>query len=334
MAIPRQTAIFWRAMSIAGGKSTFQLPADELRRASDKLARLTRLPGAALISGKPNPNVFATEKAALLDDGRTVGLRVYRPHGAVDTKLPLIVNFHGGGFVSGDPYQSEWWCSTIADSVRAVVVSVDYRLAPEHPYPAAPQDCYDAMCWAVERAADLGADGNRLAVMGDSAGGNLAAVVSLMARDRSGPQIALQVLLYPGVEFLDTFPSEDENATAPVLGKADLQVWRRYCTEEQATEPYASPLRGNHDGLPPALIQTAQHDPLRDQGTAYAEALRASGVEVTLTNYVDAVHGYISIPGVVPAARQAVADAAAALRAAFGERSPAEFPGAGPAGVG
>jgi acetyl esterase len=317
MAIPMQTALFWRAMSAAGG-STLTLPRDEIRAASDKRARLIRLPGATLITGKPNPNVFATEKAALLDDGRTVGLRVYRPHGAMDEKLPLILNFHGGGFVAGDPYQSEWWCTTIADSVRAVVVSVDYRLAPEHQYPAAPEDCYGATAWAVEHAADLGADGTRLAVMGDSAGGNLAAVVCLMARDRSGPTISLQLLLYPGVEFIKKFPSEEENEHAPVLGKADLEVWRYYCTEEQAIEPYASPLRADHEGLPKALIQTAQHDPLRDQGAAYAEALRASGVEVVLTNYVDAVHGYISIPGVVPAARQAVADAAAALRSALG----------------
>jgi acetyl esterase len=316
MAIPKQTAIFWRVLSAAGG-NTFQLPPDQIRKASDKRARMSRLPGARLILGKPHPDVFATEKAALLDDGRSVGLRVYRPHATLDEKLPLILNFHGGGWVSGDTYQSEWWCSTIANSVRAVVVSVDYRLAPEHPYPAAPQDCYDATSWAVEHAADLGADGTRLAVMGDSAGGNLAAVVSLMARDRSGPQIALQVLLYPGVEMIKQFPSADENAHAPVLGKADLEVWRYYCTEEQAIEPYASPLRGSHEGLAPALIQTAQHDPLRDQGLAYAEALRASGIDVVHTNYVDAVHGYISIPGVVPAARQAVADAAAALRAAF-----------------
>jgi acetyl esterase len=319
MAIPKQTALFWRAMSLTGGGSALQLPPDQIREASRKRQRMTRLPGATVLLGKPNPNVFATEKAALMDDGRTVGLRVYRPHGAMDEKLPLILNFHGGGFVSGDPYQSEWWCTTIADSVRAVVVSVDYRLAPENPYPAAPEDCYAATCWAVEHANDLGADGTRLAVMGDSAGGNLAAVVALMARDRSGPTISLQLLLYPGVEFIKKFPSEDENANAPVLGKADLEVWRLYCTEEQAIEPYASPLRGNHEGVARALIQTAQHDPLRDQGAAYAEALRASGVDVVLTNYVDAVHGYISIPGVVPAARQAVADAAAALRTALAE---------------
>ena len=318
MAIPKQTALFWRAMSTFGGAGVMQLPADELATARARRARLTRIPLATLVTGKPNPNVFATEKAALLDDGRTVGLRVYRPHGTMDERLPLIMNFHGGGWVSGDPYQSEWWCSTLADSVRAVVVSVDYRLAPQDPYPAAPEDCYDAMCWSVEHAGDLGADGSRLAVMGDSAGGNLAAVVAQMTRDRSGPQLSLQLLIYPSVELLKKFPSEDENANAPVLSKADLGAWRNYCTEEQAVEPYASPLRGNLEGLAPALIQTAQHDPLRDQGPAYADALRASGVDVVLTNYVDAVHGYISIPGVVPAARQAVADAAVALRTALG----------------
>lgn len=318
MAIAWQTALFWRVMKLVEGTGTFQLvEAEDVRAASDRRKRLSRLPGSSLVSGRPNPHVFVGEKTATIGDGRTIGLRVYRPEGALDVALPLVVNFHGGGFVSGDPYQSEWWCSQIAHDVPAVVVSVDYRLAPEEPWPAAPEDCYDATAWAVEHAADLGADGTRLAVMGDSAGGNLAAVVSLMARDRGGPDIALQLLLYPGVEFIKQFASADENEFAPVLSKADLEVWRLYCTEEQAEQPYASPLRGEHDGVAPAFVQTAQHDPLRDQGMAYVEVLRAAGVAVKHTNYVDAVHGYISLPGVVPIARQAEHDAVVALREAF-----------------
>jgi acetyl esterase len=189
-------------------------------------------------------------------------------------------------------------------------------MAPEHPYPTPGDDCYAATVWAVEHADELGADPSRVAVMGDSAGGNLAAVVSLMARDRGGPQLALQVLIYPAVDLLNSYPSEDENAFAPILGKADLKVDTIYCPGQER-EPYASPLFAEHRGLPPALIQTAHHDPLRDQGGAYADALREAGVPVRLTDYVDAVHGYISIPGVVPAARQALGEAVAELRAAF-----------------
>ena len=139
-----------------------------------------------------------------------------------------------------------------------------------------------------------------------------------MARDRGGPSIALQVLIYPCVDMQDEFASEVENATAPVLTKRDM-TGSPACTSATATarDPRASPLRAKHDGLPPALIQTAQYDPLRDQGGAYADALRAAGVPVRLTNYVDAVHGYISVPGLVPAARQAVAEAAAEIRAAL-----------------
>lgn len=317
MAIPRQTALFWRGMKLVEGPGTFQISAEEIRAASDRRKKVSRLPGSWLITGKPNRHVFVSEKTATIGDGRTIGLRVYRPEGALDVALPLILNFHGGGWVSGDPFQSEWWCSSIAHDVQAVVVSVDYRLAPEHQWPAAPEDCYDATAWAVEHAADLGADGTRLAVMGDSAGGNLAAVVSLMARDRGGPDILLQLLLYPGVEMLKQFASAEENEFAPILGKADLEVWRMYCTEEQAEDPYASPLRADHEGVAAAFVQTAQHDPLRDQGMAYVEALRSAGVDVKHTNYIDAVHGYISLPGVVPLARQAEHDAAVALRSAL-----------------
>jgi acetyl esterase len=199
-----------------------------------------------------------------------------------------------------------------------VVVSVDYRLAPEHPFPAAAEDCYAATVWAAEHAGDLGADGTRLAVMGDSAGGNLAAVVPIMARDRGTPPIAFQLLIYPAVDLVNTYPSEDENEFAPILGKADLSVNEIYCPGHER-EPYASPLFGDLEGVAPALVQTAEHDPLRDQGAVFADALRAAGVPVRLTNYVDAVHGYISIPGVIPVARQALAEAVAELRAIFAE---------------
>jgi acetyl esterase len=322
MGAPLRAALFWRVMTAVSGRSIFQLAPERVRAASDRRRRLTRLPAASLITGRRHRGAVVNEQDAVLDDGTTLPLRIYRPRSGARDVRPVVVNFHGGGWTSGDPFQSEWWCSNIAALVPAVVVSVDYRLAPEHCFPAAIEDCYGATQWVAKNAAELGADGSRLAVMGDSAGGNLAAAVSLMARDGGGPPIALQLLIYPAVDLVGEYPSERENAHAPVLAKADMDgATALYCTPEQARDPYASPLlAGSHAGLPPALIQTAQHDPLRDQGPAYAAALRAAGVPVRLTNYVDAVHGYISMPGIVPVARQALAEAVDQLKDAFTPR--------------
>jgi acetyl esterase len=275
-----------------------------------------RLPPAALIAGRPHRQAEVGEAAARAADGTPLLLRIHRPK-AVQGPLPAVLNFHGGGWVSGDVRQSEWWASSLAAEARVAVVSVEYRLAPEHPFPGPPDDCYDATLWVAENAAELDIDPTRLAVMGDSAGGNLAAVVALMARDRGRPQLSAQILVYPSVDLVDELPSERENANAPILTSKDVAntpgLYFHGSTGERG-DPYASPLRGKHDGLPPALIQTAQFDPLRDHGAAYAHALRAVGVEVRLTNYVDAVHGYLSLPGVVPAARQALAEAVAFVR--------------------
>jgi acetyl esterase len=232
----------------------------------------------------------------------------------------VVLNFHGGGWVSGNIRQSEWWASSIAARSGAAVVSVEYRLAPEHPFPTPVEDCYAATVWVAQHAGELGLDATRLAVMGDSAGGNIAAVVCLMARDRGEPHIALQVLIYPGTDFLTEFPSKTENAEAPILCKKDVDNAHRlyfHGSDGDRADPYASPLRAKHHDLPPALVQTAQYDPIRDEGAAYADALRQAGVAVRYTNYVDAVHGYISLPGAVPMARQALAEAATAIRDAF-----------------
>jgi acetyl esterase len=315
MAIPLRTRLFWTLVSTLQGPSMYQLPQDQVRAASDRRRRLTVLPGAFVFVGGTHRGATVQDRTAVLADGSTLPVRVYRPRDA-SGPVPVVLNFHGGGWTSGDPQQSQWWCSSVAAEAGVVVVSVDYRLAPEHVFPVAAEDCYGATVWVAEHADELGVDASRLAVMGDSAGGNLAAVVALMSRDRSGPAIALQVLIYPVVDLAASYPSEEENEFAPLLAKADLTgATGLYCLAEQASDPYASPLRApSHAGLPPALIQTAQHDPLRDQGPAYAAALRADGVPVRLTNYIDAVHGYISIPGVVPAARQALAETVDVVR--------------------
>jgi acetyl esterase len=316
MAIPLRMQLLWKVLSGFGAGSADDVPAAEVPAARERRRRLLAMPGSSTIVGKAHPDVLASTKSVDGADGVTISARIYRPASAGDELLPAVVHFHGGGFVLGDPQQTEWWCSSLAHDANVVVLSVDYRQAPEHPYPTSVEDAYAATRWVVRRAADIGAHDERLAVMGDSLGGSLAAAVCLMARDRGGPSIMFQLLLYPAVDMVNHYPSEDENEFAPILGKADL-VADAVGSRGVQHEPYASPLLGDHHGLPPAMIMTAQHDPLRDQGAAYAEALRAAGVEVRLTNYVDAVHGFVSVPGAVPASRQALADAAAALRAAL-----------------
>jgi acetyl esterase len=317
VALPLRTAAFWAVYRLADRAPVMQQPAHKVRAKSNLRRRLIRLPVAALVMGRPDPTVSITDDSMNLADGTKLRLRIYRPRDSRAERLPVLVYFHGGGWVSGDPRQSEWWCAGVAARARVAVVSVDYRLAPEHPYPTPPEDCYAATVWVVEHAAELGVDADRLAVGGDSAGGNLAAVVCVMARDRGGPAIRLQVLIYPSVDVGADYPSKYENENAPVLTRKDIENTPRLYLPDGTAEqkdPYLSPLYADHHGLPPALIQTAQYDPLRDHGPAYAAALRDAGVEVRLTNYVDAVHGFASLPGVVPVAGQARAEAVDAIR--------------------
>jgi acetyl esterase len=315
--LPLRTAAFWTVYRVLDRHPVMQQPADRVRAASNLRKHLIRLPVAQVITGRPDRTVSIADTSLRLDDGTDLPLRIYRPREERDESLPVVVNLHGGGWVSGDPRQSEWWCAGVAAGARVVVVSVDYRLAPEHPFPTPAEDCYAATRWVAEHGDELSVDGGRLAVMGDSAGGNLAAVVALMARDRGGPRIALQVLIYPSVDVGGDYPSKHENADAPILGRKDLDnAWTLYLrgTKADRKDPYVSPLFAAHHDLPPALIQTAQYDPLRDHGAVYAAALRDAGVEVRLTNYVGAVHGYASLPGISPAARQALAEAVDTIR--------------------
>ncbi len=239
-----------------------------------------------------------------------VPVRTYRPGHTDGGPLPLVVHFHGGGWTLGNLDSGDWLCSNVAATVGAVVVSVDYRLAPGHRWPAAAEDCHAALLDVVDRAADLGADPTRVAVMGDSAGGNLAAVVSLMARDRSGPRIAHQGLVYPSVDLTMSSPSIEVNASAPILTRADCLAFRdHYLGGQDPRQPHASPLFAeDHTGLPPALVQVAEHDPIRDDGIRYAAALQRAGVPVRLTEYVGMPHGFLSFPRLCRSAPQALAE--------------------------
>lgn len=229
--------------------------------------------------------------------GRQGGIpvRVYRSARSAD--LPIIVYFHGGGWVLGGLNGHDAICRRIAAENHALVISVAYRLAPQHKYPAAAEDAYDATCWVAEHARDLGGAPEKLIVMGDSAGGNLAAVVSLMARDLAGPQIAFQVLIYPAVDLAHDFPSKKLYDDTPVLDRQAMDFYRDQYIREPADlqDPYVSPLlAADFQHLPPALILTGEYDPLRDEGKAYAERLRAAGSEVTEVCYPGMAHGFLS----------------------------------------
>lgn len=277
-----------------------------------KRAKLQRSVVGRRIFGTTHPGV-TTEEIVVGAGSRAL---VHRPKDAIGP-LPCVINFHGGGWVQGNPEQSVWLSSGVAARNRVVVVTPSYRLAPEHPFPAGVDDARDAMAWVVEHADELGINPERIAVMGDSAGGNLAAVVSLLARDAGGPAIRAQVLIYPGVEMYDRWPSEDLHADAPVLTSANMRAFvRLYLGDQHGTEdPRASPVRAaSHADLPKAFILTAELDPLRDNGAHYRDALVEAGVPVRYVEYEGAIHGFMSLPGVVPVAARALDDIVDFLR--------------------
>ena len=266
----------------------------------------------------PGEDVASVEDLEVPGPDGPLPVRVYRPDGAA-VPAPVVVFFHGGGWVLGSIATHDATCRGLANRTGAVYVSVDYRLAPEHPYPAAPEDCYAATCWVADHAADLGVDPGRLAVAGDSAGGNLAAVVCQMARDRSGPAIAFQLLIYPVTDLdFDRWPSMEENADGPLLTREGMDWFARHYvgTLPFTGDPYAAPIRAaDLSGLPQAHVATAGHDPLRDEGAGYAEALAAAGVTVGYDNFATMIHGFVGFADVVPAAGEARDRIAAALAA-------------------
>lgn len=254
--------------------------------------------------------------------GGDLRLRIYRPAGTQSGAAPVVVFFHGGGFIAGDLDTHDGTARMHAVDGGAVVVSVDYRLAPEHLFPAAVEDAMAATEWVAAHAAELGVDPSRLAVAGDSAGGNLAAVVTQLARDAGGPAIAFQLLWYPATTYDGTLPSFIENAHAPIIDSEAVAVLTRAYVGDHVdlANPPAmlAPARAaNLAGLPPAYIAVAGHDPLRDDGIRYGELLAAAGVPVQVHNAETMVHGYLGYAGVIPAATMAADRGLAALKTAL-----------------
>jgi len=250
--------------------------------------------------------------------GGEITVRLYSPTGT--GPRPALVFYHGGGWVIGDLYTHDGICRSLANAAGCIVASVDYRLAPEFKYPVASEDSYAALRWVVDNAARLGIDPRRVAVGGDSAGGHLAAVVALMARERGGPALVQQVLIYPVTNNAFDTASYGENATGYVLTREGMRwFWAHYLARpEQGKEAYASPLLApSLAGLPPALVLTAEFDPLRDEGEAYAARLRDAGVPVALTRYTGVFHGFFRMTRLLDKAKGALDEVSASLRKAF-----------------
>lgn len=287
-------------------------------------ARAADLASVQQGGGAPEP-VFDVLDLTIPGPGGELQLRVYR---AVEQKpLPALLYFFGGGWVLGTIDTADGISRSLANACGAMVVVVGYRLAPEHQFPAAIDDCYAAVRWVAEHGREIGADPARLAVGGDSAGGNLAAGVTLRARADGLPLVG-QLLVYPNTDQL----ADDESmrtADDPFLFNRHSVAWYRQhylATDEDAVNPLASPLRAESlAGLPPALVITAEYDPLRDQGEAYAARLADDGVTVELSRYPGMVHGFFAMAGTVDAGRMAIAQAASRLRAWFGLGGPAEL---------
>lgn len=270
---------------------------------------------AALGEQEPEP-VAHVEDRTIPGPAGDIAVRIYTP--GEQRLYPALVYFHGGGWVICDLDTHDGICRSLANLANCIVISVDYRLAPEHKFPAAAEDCFAATQWVADNAASIHGDASRIAIGGDSAGGNLTAVVSQMARDAGGPRLAFQLLIYPATDMRMNTPSMDENADGYYLTKDDM-IWfmgHYLNSDEEKLHPVASPfLAENLAGLPPALVITAAYDPLRDEGERYGQRLKEAGVPVTISRYDGMIHGFFNMP--FDTTRQALQECASALMAAF-----------------
>jgi acetyl esterase len=296
------------AMAAQGLKDFSEMEVSEAREAGLAFIDLQGEPEPATVSDRQVPGPAGD-----------IPVRVYRPDTGSDGPQPVIVYIHGGGWVIGDIEVADKPCRALANAVGATVVSVGYRKGPEHRFPAAPEDCYAATKWVSDNAGELGVDAGKLAVAGDSAGGNLAAVVAQMSKQRGGPAIAYQLLIYPAVDAGGEYASRVENGEGYLLTKSAMDWFYDHYLNSPADRenPMASPLRGDLSGLPPAIVITAGYDPLRDEGKAYADALKAAGVDVEFQENPGMIHGFWWMMGAVGHTRGSYDSAAAKLRAAF-----------------
>ena len=308
MAAPGQLDALLASLVAAGRPSSMSLPRQQGLQNFTELAQWLAGPS----SGPAGQDLTITGPAG------AVPVRVYRPGSAPRSpaaKPPAAVFFHGGGWVLGGLDSHDTLCRELATRADVVLVAVDYRLAPEHPYPAGLDDCAAATRWVAAHGSDLGADASRLAVVGDSSGASLAAAVAMMARDDGDIDLKLQVLAYPALDPAMDTPSYTGNADDPFLSRSEMKsYWAHYLGDSAPVSLAAPGLAPDLVGLPPAYVLAAGRDVLRDEGVAYAERLAASGVAVQLRRFDDMVHGFLLCTAWLDAAREGVADLAAALR--------------------
>jgi acetyl esterase len=276
-----------------------------------------RLAQSVDVKGVP---IGKIEDGELPGPGGALPYRIYRPQQGAAQPLPALVFFHGGGCVFGDIDTHDGLCRMLCAESGCAVISVGYRKAPEHKFPAAVEDSYAATRWVADHAAELGLDAHHIAVGGDSAGGGLAAVVCQLAATHHGPRLALQVLFCPVMDMRADTPSRKAFAEGYFLNQATIDwMLRHYCAADaDLDDPRLSPLRAaQFSDLPPAHIHTAEFDPLRDEGEAYAKLLRQAGVATRYTCHAGMIHYFYAMAGAIPPARAALKEAAAAMREAL-----------------
>jgi acetyl esterase len=303
MPIDPQAQAFLDEMIAAGGPPLHESSVEEARAVTASLPEILG----------PGPEIASVRDITIRGPAGEISARVYEP---TDDETATVVYYHGGGWVIGSVDDWDASVRSLAKECGLRVVSVDYRLAPEHRYPAAVDDAYAAACWAAEEYEGA------LVLCGDSAGGNLAAVSALRARGEDGPEIAFQALVYPVTDHALDTPSAEEYAEAPlILNRLGmLWFWDHYLPDvARRAEPFASPLRaGSFEALPPAFVLLAEHDPLLDEGVAYAEALEAAGVAVTVRQFDEQIHGFFTLLNAMDSAAAAHRETGRAIRRAVG----------------
>ncbi len=305
MTLHPQAKAFLDYLKSLGGVPIHTLSPEKNRKGMGYLIKKATLP--------QQPVAAVQERVIPVQDGE-IKLRLYTPGG--EGPFPLLVYFHGGGWVMGDLETFDAPLRALTNAAQTIVVSVDYRLAPEYKFPTAVNDCYAATKWVAENASALNGDGARIAVGGESAGGNLAAVVALMARDLGFPSLSCQVLIYPVTDLSRKYLSQSK-FDGYFISREDMLYFEKHYlrAEEDRQNVYASPLLAkDFAGLPPALVVTAGYDPLHDEGEAYARRLREAGVAVNYYCYEDMIHGFFGFAGMMDRGKELIALIAAYLR--------------------